>query len=56
MYDVEVDTEDFALGEGVTDAQYVDISELEHSEDIFEKMVYSVATDVWLLITSVSGW
>ena len=45
MYDVEVDMEDFALGEGVIDARYIDVSELEHSEDIFEKMVYSVATN-----------
>lgn len=42
VYDVEID-EEFILGEGVSDARYIDISKLEQSEDIFEKMVYSIA-------------
>ena len=46
VYDVQVDVKDFTLGEGVTDAEYIDVSELEQSKDIFEKMVYSVATGV----------
>lgn len=44
VYDVEINAEDFIFGDGVTDAQYIDVSELEHSKDIFEMMVYSVAT------------
>lgn len=44
VYDVQIDTADFIFGEGVTDAQYIDVSELEQSEDVFERMVYSVAT------------
>lgn len=43
IYDVEVDTEELVFGEGVTDARYIDVSELQQSEDVFEKMVYSVA-------------
>ena len=44
VYDVEINTKDIILGEGVTDALYIDASELEQSKDVFEKMVYSVAT------------
>ena len=43
VYDVEIDTEELILGEGVTDAQYIDVSGLERSEDIFEKMVYAAS-------------
>lgn len=46
VYDIEISAGNFVFGEGVTDARYMDASELEHSEDIFEKMVYSVATDI----------
>lgn len=42
VFDVEVDTEEFIFGEGVTDARYIDVSELERSEDIFEKIVYAI--------------
>jgi ADP-ribose pyrophosphatase YjhB (NUDIX family) len=45
VYDVEVETEGFVLGQGVIDAQYIDISELQQSEDMFEKMVYSVVNN-----------
>lgn len=44
VYDVEINTKDIILGEGVTDARYMEVSELKQSEDVFEKMVYSVAT------------
>lgn len=43
VYDVEINTKDFIFGEGVTDARYIDASELEQSEDVFEKMVYALA-------------
>lgn len=43
VYDVEVDTKEFIFGEGVTNVRYIDMSELKQSEDVFEKMVYSVA-------------
>jgi 8-oxo-dGTP diphosphatase len=46
VYDVEVATEDFIFGQGVTDAQYIEASELKQSDDLFEKMTYSVATGV----------
>ena len=42
VYEVEVSSQEFVYGDGVTDARYVDISELKQSQDIFEKMVYSV--------------
>lgn len=46
VYTVEVNTEDFIFGEGVKDARYIDASELRASKDVFEKMVYSVASDL----------
>lgn len=42
VYEVKIDAHEFVYGEGVTDAQYISLSEIEHSEDIFEKMVCSV--------------
>ncbi len=44
VYEVEVDAREFLFGDGVIDAQYIDLSELRESQDIFEKMVYSVAS------------
>lgn len=43
VYEVEFKNTDFNLGEGVTDAQFIDIELLKNSEDIFEKKVYEVA-------------
>ncbi|HET9411396.1 MAG TPA: NUDIX domain-containing protein [Candidatus Saccharimonadales bacterium] len=45
VYQVEVPEQKLALGNGVTDAQYLDTSALKHSEDIFEQMVYIVTKD-----------
>ncbi|HEU5188012.1 MAG TPA: NUDIX hydrolase [Candidatus Saccharimonadales bacterium] len=45
VYDVKVNADEFVLGQGVTDARYIDASEFERSEDIFEKMVYEVVCD-----------
>lgn len=45
VYEVELGSEDFIFGEGVRAVEYIDISELQQSEDIFEKMVYSVAAN-----------
>ena len=41
VYEVELADHEFILGDGVADARFINISELEQSEDIFEKMVYS---------------
>jgi len=45
VYKVTIDDLPFALGEGVTAAQYVDSSNLADSPDVFEKMVYHVSID-----------
>ena len=43
VYEVDIASEALVLGEGVTDACFIDVSELEQSQDIFEKMVCAVA-------------
>lgn len=43
VYEVIIGSQEFTFGDGVTDAKYIDVSELASSQDIFEKMVYSVA-------------
>jgi ADP-ribose pyrophosphatase YjhB (NUDIX family) len=44
VYEVELNNNDFRFGEGVTEVQFIDPELLSNSEDIFEKMVYEVAT------------
>jgi len=44
VYEVELKNTDFNLGEGVTEAQFIDPGFLADSEDIFEKKVYEVVT------------
>jgi len=39
VYKAKIDSHDFILGDGVTDARFIDISELEASEDILEKLI-----------------
>lgn len=43
VYKAKLTTSDFIFGDGVTDAKYIDVQELEHSEDLFEKSVVEVA-------------
>lgn len=44
VYEVELKNTDFNLGEGVTEARFIDPDLLADSEDIFEKMVYEVVS------------
>lgn len=46
IYEVKISTDEFAFGDGVTDAKYIDISELKESRDIFEKMVCMTASSI----------
>ncbi|MEI6850751.1 MAG: NUDIX domain-containing protein [Candidatus Saccharibacteria bacterium] len=46
VYKVELNTSNFIYGDGVTDAKYINIQELEDSEDMFEKSVAEVARSV----------
>jgi ADP-ribose pyrophosphatase YjhB (NUDIX family) len=43
VYKAKLNTSEFVFGDGVTDAKYIDIQELENSEDMFEKSVFEVA-------------
>jgi len=46
VYKATIGTSDFVVGDGVTDAKYIDISELEPSEDILEKLIVDVSRAV----------
>ena len=39
VYRAQIGTEPFTYGDGVTDAQYVDIKELESTDDLLEKLI-----------------
>jgi ADP-ribose pyrophosphatase YjhB (NUDIX family) len=43
VYKVKLNTSEFILGDGVTDAKYIDVQELKNSKDMFEKSVFEVA-------------
>ena len=43
VYEAKLNTSEFIFGDGVTDAKYIDVHELENSKDMFEKSVYEVA-------------
>jgi len=43
VYRVRLNSSKFIYGDGVTDARYINIQELENSEDMFEKSVVEVA-------------
>ena len=45
VYEVGIANQEFILGDRVSGARYIDGAELAHSEDIFEKLVYSVANE-----------
>jgi ADP-ribose pyrophosphatase YjhB (NUDIX family) len=43
VYKAKIGSSNFVLGDGVTDAKFIDISELESSNDLLEKMIVEVA-------------
>lgn len=43
VFIAEIDSHNFALGQGVTEAKFIDSNCLKDSEDIFEQLVYMVA-------------
>lgn len=44
VYDVVIDSHEFQFGEGVTAAEFISPDVLKSSNDIFERLVYKVAT------------
>lgn len=44
VFTAQTRTQQFVLGEGVTEARFINVNDLEDSADIFEKLVYEVAT------------
>lgn len=55
VYKVDLATSEFIFGDGVTDEKYIDIQELENSEDMFEKSVFEVTKCIHsrILLTSI---
>lgn len=47
VYKVKLNTTDFTYGDGVTDAKYIDVQELENSKDMFERSVVEVARAIF---------
>jgi len=45
VYDVEIKSTDFILGDGVTEIEFIDVEKLKASDDIFEQKVYEIAKD-----------
>ena len=43
VYKAKVGSSNFVLGDGVTEAKFIDISEIESSDDLLEKMIVDVA-------------
>lgn len=39
VYKAKVNSSDFIFGDGVTDAKYIDIKEIEESTDLLEKLI-----------------
>jgi 8-oxo-dGTP diphosphatase len=39
VYKVRLPSSDFILGDGVTDAQYIDVEDIEKSTNLFEKLI-----------------
>lgn len=46
VYEVKVGAQEFAHGEGVADARYIDPKEFKYSQDVYEKMIYSVCQKI----------
>ncbi|MNR43864.1 NUDIX domain protein [compost metagenome] len=43
VYHAKINSTDFAYADGVTDAKFINLAELESSEDMFEKAIIEVA-------------
>jgi len=43
VYKAKIKSSNFVLGDGVTEAKFIDISEIESSDDLLEKMIVEVA-------------
>lgn len=39
VYNAEIDSSDFVFGDGVTDAKYIAIEELQNTTDLLEKLI-----------------
>lgn len=46
VYQVDLNSLDFKLGNGVTEASFIDPKVLESSNDVYEKMVYEVVLGI----------
>ena len=46
IYHATIDTADFTFGDGVKDARYIDVSELEPTEDILEKALIEAVHEI----------
>ena len=46
VYKAKVGSSNFVLGDGVTEAKFIDISEIESSDDLLEKMIVDVARSI----------
>ena len=42
VYEVELESNKFIFGDGVTATKFIDVNELKNSDDIFEQQVYKV--------------
>lgn len=43
VFSVKTSSQEFKLGDGVTEAKFINVNELKESADVFEKLVYKVA-------------
>jgi 8-oxo-dGTP diphosphatase len=46
VYRAKLGSTNFVLGDGVTEAKFIDISEIESSDDLLEKMIVEVAQSI----------
>jgi 8-oxo-dGTP diphosphatase len=46
VYKAKLGSSNFVFGDGVTDAKFIDISEIESSDDILEKMIVEVSRSI----------
>jgi len=46
VYKAKIGSSNFVLGDGVTEAKFIDICEIESSDDLLEKMIVEVACSI----------
>ncbi len=46
VYKASIATNTFSLGDGVTDARFIDISEIQNTNDLLEKLVIETAQSI----------